>query len=102
MGTVVHMLISSMANRSSQYVGDGAGKGFCMDDCSVADNVLIDPLRNSVSESQCRQIRNIAQIELPLKPKGTHVDWIPISLNNARISSPRSDAIAAKSDVSAL
>lgn len=57
MGTVVHMLISSMANRSSQYVGGGAGKGYCVDDCSVAGDVLVGPLRSSVSESHCSQIK---------------------------------------------
>ena len=50
MGTVVHMLISSMANRSSQYVGGRAGKRFCVGTCSVADAVLVDHLRSSVRE----------------------------------------------------
>ena len=50
MGTVVHMLISSMANRSSQYFGGEAGKWLCMDSCSVGDAVLADILRNIVSE----------------------------------------------------
>ena len=104
MGIIVHILISRMANRSSQYVGGTAGNWLCMDGCSVADAVLVDPLRNSVSGLQERS-RYIAQIDcsgFPAKPKGTYADWTPMSLNNDRISSPRSDAIAAKSDVCAL
>lgn len=102
MGTVVHMLISSMANRSSQYVGGGAGKGYCMDDCSVADDALVGPLATASANRNVDRSKDIVQIELSVKPKGTHIDWIPILLNNARISSPRNDAIAAKSDVFVL
>ena len=52
MGTLVHMLTSSMANRSSQYIGGSAGKWPCVQSCSVADSVQAELFRNKVSKWQ--------------------------------------------------
>jgi hypothetical protein len=106
-GTVVHMLILSVANRASQYVGGGAGKWLYIGICSVADVVPADVLCNSLSQPQRKQIGYSAHnitgcTALSVNPNSTYIDATPISLNNDRISSPRSVAIVAKSDVCAL